>query len=145
MEGYARGRDWEHGVWLRVGLLVVAVPQLFTGLWALLAPHSFYQDFPLAGAGWISGLGPYNEHLVRDTGAGFLALGVLLGVAAILLERRLVQVSLGVWLVFAVPHFIFHLTTVHVFSLGSYLLQVGVLGFLVLLPAALLVYVLRRR
>jgi hypothetical protein len=40
------------------------------------------------------GLGPYNEHLVRDVGALNLALGVLLASAAILLERRLARVSL---------------------------------------------------
>jgi hypothetical protein len=54
-------------------------------------------------------LGPYNEHLVRDVGALNLALGVLLATAALLLERRLVQVSLIAYLVYAVPHFAFHL------------------------------------
>jgi hypothetical protein len=63
-------------------------------MWTLLVPHSFYDDFPLPGRDWVSTLGPYNEHFVRDVGALNLALGVLLASAAVLLERRLARVSL---------------------------------------------------
>jgi hypothetical protein len=80
--------------WLRAGLLLLASAPLVVGMWALLVPHSFYDDFPLPGRDWVSTLGPYNEHLVRDVGALNLALGVLLASAAILLERRLARVSL---------------------------------------------------
>ena len=59
--------------WLRGGLLVLAVSALTVGLWALLVPRSFYDDFPLPGRAWVSTLGPYNEHLVRDVGALNLA------------------------------------------------------------------------
>jgi len=38
------------------------------GFWALLAPRSFYDDFPGGGRSWVSALPPYNEHLVRDVG-----------------------------------------------------------------------------
>jgi hypothetical protein len=143
MERYARDRRITGEGWLRGGLLLVAAPQILTGLWALCAPRSFYDDYPLAGRGWISALGPYNEHLVRDVGAGLLSLGMLVALTSFLLERRLVQVSLGVWLVFAVPHFDFHLTTFHTFSTTDYLEQVGGLGFLVLLHLVLLVHVSR--
>jgi hypothetical protein len=74
--------------WLRAGLLLLASAPLVVGMWTLLVPHSFYDDFPLLGRDWVSTLGPYNEHLVRDVGALNLALGVLLASAAILLERR---------------------------------------------------------
>ncbi len=50
----------------------------------------------------------------------------------------IVQVSLVVWLVYAVPHFVFHLTQVHRFSLGDNLAQLGSLGSQVLLPLALM-------
>jgi hypothetical protein len=33
------------------------------GIWGLLAPHSFFNDFPGAGHHWVSALGPYNEHM----------------------------------------------------------------------------------
>ncbi len=67
-----------------------------------------------------------------------LALGVLLVSAAILLERRLAQVALLTYLAFATPHFLFHSTQIHHFSLFHNALQLSTLGFLVLLPAALL-------
>jgi hypothetical protein len=83
-------------------------------------------------------LGPYNEHLVRDYGATNLALGRLLLFAAVLLGRRLVQAALVAWLVYAVAHFVFHLAQISHFSLGDNLAQLGLLGFVVLLPLALI-------
>jgi hypothetical protein len=56
-------------------------------------------------------LGPYDEHLVRDVGALNLALCALLVFAAVVLEKRLVQAALVAWLVYAIPHFAFHLTS----------------------------------
>ena len=127
--------------WLRGGLLVLAVSALTVGLWALLVPRSFYDDFPLPGRGWVSTLGPYNEHLVRDVGALNLALGVLLVVAAVLLERRLVQASLVAYLAYAVPHFIFHVSTGHAFPLVDNIANLITLGLAVLLPLVLLALV----
>jgi hypothetical protein len=125
--------------WLRAGLLLLASASLVVGVRALLVPRSFYDDFPLPGRDWVSTLGPYNEHLVRDVGALNLALGVLLATAALLLERRLVQISLVAYLVYAVPHFVFHVTTGHAFSLGDNLANMFTLGIAVLLPLVLLV------
>jgi len=124
--------------WLRGGLLILAASALTVGLWALLVPRSFYDGFPLPGREWVPTLGPYNEHLVRDVGALNLALGVLLLLAAALLERRLVQVSLVAYLVYAVPHFIFHLTTGHAFPLLDNIANLVTLGLAVLLPLFLL-------
>ena len=124
--------------WLRIGLLFVAATPLAGGLWALLFPRTFYDDFPLPGSAWVSTLGPYNEHLVRDYGALNLAMAVLLLAAGILLERRLVQVALITWLVFEVPHFIFHLGQTHHFLPGSNLAQLGGLALQILLPLVLL-------
>jgi hypothetical protein len=124
--------------WLRGGLLFVAATPLAGGLWALLLPRVFYEDFPLPGREWVSTLGPYNEHLIRDYGALNLALAVLLVSAAIYLERRLVRVALVTWLVFATPHFVFHLGQTHHFSTTSNAEQLGGLGLLVVLPLVLL-------
>ena len=68
-----------------------------------------------------------------------LALGVLLVSAAISLERRLLQVALLTYLAFAIPHFFFPAAQTHHFSFLHNALQLGSLGFLVLLPVALLV------
>ena len=129
------------GSWLQLGLLLLAAVPLSVGFWAFLAPYHFYDIFPLPGRHWISTLGPYNEHLVRDYGANNLGFGVLLAATAISLERHLTQVALVSWLVFAVPHFIFHLTQTHHFQLFDNLTQLGSLGFVVLLPLVLLFFV----
>ena len=123
---------------LRIGLLIVAVNPLAGGLWALLFPRAFYDDFPLPGSGWVSTLGPYNEHLVRDYGALNMAMAVLLLATVIFLERRLVQLALISWLVFEVPHFVFHVGQTHHFSAGSNLAQLGGLALLIVLPLILL-------
>ena len=119
---------------LQIGLLLLAVTSISSGLWALFLPRPFYEDFPLPDWNWVSTLGPYNEHLVTDYGALNLALGVMMVGAAVFLERRLVQVSLISWLAYAVPHFVFHLGQVHHFSPFDNLAQISALGFVVLLP-----------
>jgi hypothetical protein len=125
---------------LRGGLLFLAANPLVGGLWALILPHSFYEDFPLPGRDWVSTLGPFNEHLIRDYGALNFALAVLLVAAAVLLERRIVQVALVTWLVFATPHLVFHLGQTHHFSARSNVEQLGGLGLVVLLPLFLLFF-----
>ena len=80
--------------WIRAGLAFVSLGELIVGVWALFLPKSFYTDFPSSGRDWVSALGPYDEHLVRDVGELNLAFGVLLASAAVVLDRRLVQVSL---------------------------------------------------
>lgn len=130
-----RGPEGRNG--RRIGLLFLAVTSISSGLWAYFVPRSFYEDFPLPGWDWVSTLGPYNEHLVSDYGAMNLAMGVLLAAAVVFLERRLLLVSLVVWLAYAVPHFVFHIGQVHHFSLVDNLMQLGALGFVVLLPVVL--------
>ena len=77
----------------RVGLALVAAAQAQVGIWGLIAPHSFFKNFPGAGRHWVSALGTYNEHLVRDYAAAELGFAVLLIAAAIWFERRLVLVA----------------------------------------------------
>lgn len=55
-----------------VGTIVVAG---VVGTWAYALPREFYDHFPVVLGEWISLDGPYNEHLVRDHGAQYLALG----------------------------------------------------------------------
>jgi uncharacterized protein DUF4345 len=124
--------------WIRLGLILLAVPLVVTGAWALFAPESWYDDFPGSGRHWITPLGPYNEHLIRDVGAGFLGQAILALWAAIVLERRLVQAAALMALAFALPHFIFHLSTMDEYSTSDNVLNMTALGISVLLPAALL-------
>lgn len=124
----------------RAGLLVVAATHAGVALWALVAPRSFYDDFPGGGRSWISALGPYDEHLVRDAGSSFSALVVLLVLAAVFLELRLVQAALAAWLVFSVPHLAYHLTTTEAYSTADNVASLAGLALQVVLPAALLAF-----
>lgn len=130
---------------MRVGLSVLAVSQAGVALWALFAPSGFYEDFPGGGSQWVSALGPYNEHLVRDVGASFTALLVLLVLAAVFLERRLVQAALLAWLVYSVPHLAYHLTTTEAYSTGDNVASLAGLALQVGLPAVLLALTIRRQ
>ena len=123
---------------LRIGLIVLTVSSGVIGVWALLAPRSFYDDFPGGGRSWVSALAPYNEHLVRDVGGLYLALTAVLLAAAVIMERRLVIVALVAALVNAVPHFIFHVSHVDGLSTGDQIAQTASLALALAVPMALL-------
>jgi hypothetical protein len=89
---------------LRVGLLLLGFSQGATGLWALASPHGWWQSFPGLGRHWIRPLGPYNDELVRDFGAMYVALAAVLIWSGLVLERRSVQGALLAQLVFVVLH-----------------------------------------
>jgi hypothetical protein len=123
---------------LRGGIAVLAVTPAFVGIWATIAPRSFYDDFPGIGQPWVSLVGAYDEHLVRDVGALYLGALVLLGFAWAWLERRLVQAALVSYAVAALPHFIYHCTALDGFSTGDAIAEIGGLALNVVLPLGLL-------
>ncbi len=94
---------------VRLALAVLGFVGLEVGLWAAFAPRSFYDDFPGAGRVWVSVDGPYNEHLVRDVGELNLALTVVTVVALVTLGRAAVIAAGGAWLVYGLPHLVYHL------------------------------------
>jgi hypothetical protein len=93
---------------MRFGLALLAVVNVYPGLWAVITPRGWYDDFP----GWdprlVAAAPPYNGHLANDAGAGLLACGFLLLAAAWLADRRSVQLALVTYLVFALPHVSYH-------------------------------------
>jgi hypothetical protein len=95
----------------RAALGLLAIAQAEIGIWGLLAPHGFYAGFPGFGHHWVSAIGPYDEHLVRDYAALELGFAVMLAGAAIWFERRLVLVVGLAFLAGTLPHFAYHLTT----------------------------------
>lgn len=96
--------------WVRWGTLAtLAVPQLGTGLWAVLAPHHWYENFPGVGSAIVAADPPYNAHLATDAGAGFFATGVALAVVAVWARRDLMRIALVTFLAFSVPHVMFHI------------------------------------
>jgi len=128
----------------RLVLGLLAAVQATDGFYALLAPRSFYEDFPL-GRGWVEALPAYNEHLLRDVGALFLATAVVLAAAAIWLERRLVLVALVSFLVFSVPHTAYHLFNLDGISTGDAVAEAVLLVLTVIAPLGLLAAMLRPR
>jgi hypothetical protein len=130
---------------IRAGLLGLAVPVLIVGGWSLIAPHNWYDQFPVGSGHWISALGAYDEHLVRDFGSLYLALGLLLAFAAVALDRLLVQAILWASLVFQVPHFIFHAANAEPLSAASNIVNLVLLGAGLILTVMLLGLVSRRQ
>jgi hypothetical protein len=132
--------EWtpEQRRWLRGGLAVLAVTPAWVGIWATAAPRSFYGTFPGAGHHWVTAVGAYDEHLVRDVGALYLGTLVLLGFAFAWLDRRLVQAALVSYAVGGLPHLVYHATALDGFSVGDAIAEMAGLALNVFLPLALL-------
>lgn len=122
----------------RWGLIVVAVGQLGATLQALLSPRSFYDDFPF-GRGWVEAYPSYNSHLITDYGAFTMGALVALVIAAVWLDRRVVQAAIISWLVGSTIHLISHIITVDRFGTGDAIANLAGLTAFVVLPAGLLV------
>ncbi|GAB2677802.1 hypothetical protein GCM10027271_43410 [Saccharopolyspora gloriosae] len=122
----------------RAALVALMLVAAGTGCWAYLAPLSWHLSFPGFGLSWLPQLGPYNEHLAKDTGAMFLALAVLSAIALRrAADRALVRVAGAAWLVFDVLHLGYHLTMLHMYGPLDQVLNVLSLGFLVVLALVL--------
>lgn len=98
---------------LRGGLVAGLLISIVSGVWALFWPQHFYDTFPLPGHPWQAFHPAYNEHLVRDFGALNLVLALLFGVAAYTMDVLMTRTALAGYLIFAVPHLIFHLNHLH--------------------------------
>jgi len=124
--------------WLRALLATTGAVNMAVGAWAELAPHSWYRTFPGAGHHWVSAVGPYDEHLVRDVGAALLALGLLMIWSAAAPRAGLLRPAMVSVLVFAVPHFAYHAAAWEHMGVGDNIANLVVLSLVVLVPAALL-------
>ncbi len=123
---------------IRYGLLALAVGQIGSGAWALLAPRSFYDDFPGGGRSWVSPLGPYNEHMTIDYGALSLGIVIVVVKAAIVLERRLVLVAIAGYLGWSVPHFLWHMANLGPYDSTDTALNIVTLTLTVAVPLLLI-------
>jgi hypothetical protein len=119
----------------RAGLALIALINAEVGLWGELSPHGFYSSFPGFGHHWVSVMGAYDQHLVRDYAASEIGFAVLLVCMAIWFERRLVLVGGLAFIAATLPHFAYHLTTTgmlstedNIASLGSFVLEMAVVA-----------------
>jgi uncharacterized membrane protein len=127
---------------VRVLLVIMGVPSILIGVWAGFFPRGFYDDFPGAGRVWVAPDGPFNEHLVRDVGVLNLSLAVVTIAAAIWLTRPLVRATAIAWLVYGVPHLVYHVRHRSPFDTDD---QVSIVASLALAPIlAIAILVLSR-
>jgi hypothetical protein len=117
----------------RVALAGLGFVGLVVGLWAALAPESFYEDFPGFGRVWVAVDGPFNEHLVRDVGQLFLAMTVVTAVAIVRPVDLLVRAVAAGWLVQSVPHLVYHLAHAELYEGSDAVLSLGSLALAVVL------------
>jgi hypothetical protein len=95
--------------WVRLGIVAaLAMPQLIIGVWAVLAPRNWFESFPGIDPRLIAAEPPFNAHLATDTGAGFLAMGIALTVAALWGRRSGIGVALIAYVSFTTPHVLYH-------------------------------------
>jgi hypothetical protein len=94
--------------WVRIALVALAVPNLLAGAWGVLAPEDWFDRFPGFDPRLVAAEPPYNAHLATDAGAGLLASGLLLLVAAWWGDERSVRLGLIGYGAFAVPHAVWH-------------------------------------
>lgn len=133
-------------LWRRILLVALAALGLAVGGWALAAPDLFYRVFPgTAFRGWVALDGPYNEHLVRDVGALYLALAAA-SVAAIPTRGTAGGRIAGIaWVVFSVPHLAYHAAHLIGWAVGDAITEIIALGSTIVVGAALVLPSSRRR
>lgn len=129
---------------VRIALAVLALVSVELGVWATFAPRSFFDDYPGLGRHWVRAYGPYNEHLMRDFGALNLALAVVTIVALITLGRPLVIAVAVAWLAWGIPHLVYHLRHLDVFSTGDKVANVVGLAAVPVLAVVVLALTLGR-
>ena len=128
-----------HGL-LRVGMWFLTFVELAVGLVATLAPRAFYDYVP-----WVDLAPPFSEHLMRDYGAMNLALALVTAVAAITMDRIMVRTALVAYLLFAIPHLLFHVSHHDHYTPSQAIGETTALAIAVLLPLALLALSRRSR
>lgn len=89
--------------WVRAGLIVLGVGDVLLGAFAYLLPHHFYNDVPTVALD-----PPFSQHFVSDVGAFYISQGLVLVLAAIVMELWLVRAALAGYVTFAILHLAFH-------------------------------------
>lgn len=123
----------------RIVLALLTIPSAVISIWILVAPRSFYDDFPGLGAVWVSPDGPFNEHLLRDYGAALLGL-VVLSVCAFVWCTRTMLLATGLaWLVAWTPHLVYHALNLDPFPADEHVALVASLALTPILALVLLI------
>lgn len=124
---------------MRGWTIALGVGALSQGIWAYIFSRSFYDDFPLDGVGWVSALGPFNDHLTTDVGAALLGLGVVAVAVGRAGSASGIRAIAAAFAIFGSAHLAFHLGALEPFSVESAAAQITSLVAVVVLPVALYV------
>jgi hypothetical protein len=122
----------------RVLLVLFGLVEAAVGIWPLVSPTDFYQDFPGFRTGWVAMDGPFNEHLLRDFGGLNLTLAALLVGAAVIGTTAVARLAGVAGLLFGLPHFFYHLGHVSHFEQIDQVLIIATTGLGVVVPIAVL-------
>ncbi|HVJ97160.1 MAG TPA: NAD-dependent epimerase/dehydratase family protein [Acidimicrobiia bacterium] len=123
---------------IRLALWVLVFTAFGVGAQAAFFPRSFYDDFPI-GRGWVAMDGLYNEHLIRDVGVLNLALMVVTIGALVINTRAVARLTALAWLVYSVPHFVYHARHLTMDMAGGE--KIALLGSLAI-PVLLAIFIL---
>ena len=137
-----RFRDTPFGSWARLALWALAAFGLALGVYAEFFPRAFYDDFPF-GRSWVAHDGAFNEHLIRDFGALNLALAAVTLVALFSSSRAVARAAAVGWLVFSVPHALYHFGNLEHYDTPDQIANVVTLTGAVLLAVVTLVLLAR--
>ena len=108
--------------------------------WQLVFPRHFYDTFPT-----VALVPPFNEHLMRDFGAAGLGIAVVLAAAVAWPIVRLTLIALAAYLVYAVPHLLFHVSHLEHHSSSDVAFVLASVGGSVAAPAVLMVATIAAR
>ncbi len=121
---------------VRLGLVALALSSALVGIPALLAPHTFFADFPFVGH-WVDRLGSYNEHLTTDVGTLYSLVAALFAWAAATGNRALAFPLCVTWTVAGLVHLLFHVTHLEDFPTADAVAQTVALAAVPVLAAVL--------
>lgn len=119
--------------YVRAVLIVFAVLELVLGGWLTFAPQTFYDNVPTVD--WDP---PYAEHAFRDFGAASLGLSLVMIAAAVRFDRYLVTLALLAYVVFSLPHAVFHLGHLDGDHTGWSIVLAAFVSLMVVLPLSAL-------
>jgi hypothetical protein len=128
----------------RILLVLFGLVEAVVGIWPLVSPAGFYQDFPGFRTGWVAMDGPFNQHLLRDFGGLNLTLAALVIGAAVIGTTAVARLAGVAALLFGFPHFLYHLGHVAHFERIDQVLIIATTGLGVVVPLVVLLLPGRR-
>jgi len=93
---------------ITVIMVLLAVPNLFAGAWAVVDPEGWFDNFPGWAPALVAAFPPYSEHLAVDAGAGLFASGLVMMLAVFWRTREMAIMASVAYLAFALPHAVYH-------------------------------------